>query len=143
MQRVDLLKELFGSSGAGLYVEPPFRCDYRSNIHVGDRFYANFDCLILDVCEVRIGHDCLMGPGAHIYTATHPLRAAERASGLEYGKPVVIGDHVWIGGRAVINPGISIGDGAIVAAGAVVTKDVPPRSVVGGNPARVIKLLRD
>lgn len=139
--RTELLKKLFGSSGENLYIEPDFRCDYGYNIHVGEGLYANFDCIILDVCEVRIGKQCLLGPGVHIYTATHPLDPEERASGLEYGKPVTIGDKVWIGGQSIINPGITIGNGAVIASGSVVTKDIPEYTVVGGNPARIIKRL--
>ncbi len=137
--RASLIEELFGSSGERAFLEPPFRCDYGSNIHVGDGFFANFDCVVLDVCEVRVGDRCLLGPGVHIYTATHPLRGAERAKGLEAGEPVTIGDDVWIGGRAVINPGVTIGDDVVVTSGAVVTKDVSGGVVVGGNPAKVIK----
>lgn len=138
-KRVRLLKELFGSTGNNVYVEPSFRCDYGYNIHVGENFYMNFDCVILDVCEVRIGDNCLVGPGVHIYTATHPLHPHERNSGLEYGMPVSIGNNVWIGGRAVINPGVNIGDNVVIASGAVVTKDVPSNVIVGGNPAKIIK----
>ncbi|WP_129113288.1 maltose acetyltransferase domain-containing protein [Halegenticoccus tardaugens] len=136
--RRSLLAELFGSTEEGIFVEPPFRCDYGSNVHVGDGFYANFDCVVLDVCRVDVGDNCLVGPGAHVYTATHPTDAAERNEGLEYGKPVAIGDDVWIGGRAVINPGVTVGDDVTIASGAVVTDDVPEGVVVGGNPARVI-----
>lgn len=138
-KRTEILKELFGGAGTSLYIEPTFRCDYGSNIYVGENFYANFDCVILDVCEVRIGDNCFMAPGVHIYTATHPLNPYERISGAEYGKPVTIGDNVWIGGRAVINPGVTIGDNVVIASGAVVTKDVPDNVVVGGNPGKIIK----
>lgn len=137
--RSQILKALLGSSGVRFYVEPPFRCDYGYNIHVGDGFYANYDCIILDVCRVTIGKNCLLGPRVSIYTATHPLEPEVRASGLEYGKPVTIGDNVWIGGSAVINPGVTIGDNAVVGSGAVVVKDVPPNVVVAGNPARIIR----
>ncbi|WP_438350612.1 maltose O-acetyltransferase [Paenibacillus sp. FA6] len=137
--RTELLKELFGSTGESLYIEPTLRCDYGYNIYVGENFYANFDCVLLDVCEIRIGDNCFIAPGVHIYTATHPLNAQERISGVEYGKPVTIGHNVWIGGRAVINPGVTIGNNVVIASGAVVTKDVPDNVVVGGNPARVIK----
>ncbi len=140
-KRTELLKELFGSTGENLYIEPTFRCDYGYNIHLGENFYANFDCVFLDVCEIRIGDNCFIAPGVHIYTATHPIDAAERISGAEYGIPVTIGDNVWIGGRAVINPGITIGNNVVVASGAVVTKDVPDHVMIGGNPARVIKRL--
>lgn len=140
-KRRALLTQLLGSAGNGIFVEPPFHCDYGYNIHVGENFYANFDCLILDACEVRIGNGCLLAPGVHIYTSEHPVRAAERAAGLESALPVRIGDNVWIGGRAVILPGVSIGDNVIVAAGAVVTKDVPDNVMVAGNPAAVRKEL--
>lgn len=140
-KRIQLLKELFGSTGDHLFIEPSFKCDYGYNIHVGENFYANFDCVILDACEVRIGDHCFIAPGVHIYTATHPLNPYERNSGEEYAKPVTIGHNVWIGGRAVINPGVTIGNNVVIASGAVVTKDVPDYAVVGGNPARVIKQL--
>lgn len=139
--RTELLKKLFGSTGQQFYIEPTFRCDYGYNIHVGENFYANFDCVFLDVCEIHIGDNCFIAPGVHIYTATHPLHPVERASGVEYGKPVRIGHNVWIGGRAVINPGVTIGNNVVIASGAVVTKDVPDNVVVGGNPAAIIKTM--
>ena len=108
---------------------------------LGKEFYANFDCVMLDVCPIHIGDNCMLAPGVHIYTATHPLDAEERNSGVEYGKPVRIGNNVWIGGRAVINPGVTVGDNVVIASGAVVTKDVPANAVVGGNPAKIIKML--
>lgn len=140
-KRTALLKELFGSTGDILFIEPFFRCDYGYNIYIGENFYANFDCVILDVCEVRIGDNCLIGPGVHIYTVAHPLNPYERIVGWEYGKPVNIGNNVWIGGRAVINPGINIGNNVVVASGTVLTRDVPDNVVVGGNPSKVIKQL--
>ena len=139
--RRELLEELLGSLGEKCHVEPPFRCDYGYNVHVGEDFYANFDCVVLDVCRVEIGRNCRIGPGVHVYTATHPLGVRERVDGPEFGEPVAIGDNVWIGGRAVINPGVTIGDGAVVGSGAVVTEDVPDRVVVGGNPATVVREL--
>lgn len=140
-ERTSMLKELLGSTGENVYMEPNIRFDYGSNTHVGENFFANFDCVILDVCEVKIGDNCMMAPGVHIYTATHPLDPEERNSGKEYGKPVTIGNNVWIGGGAIINPGVTIGDNAVIASGAVVTKNVPSNTVVGGNPAAVIKQL--
>ncbi len=140
-RRDELLQELFGSVGDEFLIEPPFRCDYGYNIHVGESFYANFGCVVLDVCRVTIGRNCMLGPGVHIYTATHPLDATERTSGDEYGKSVTIGDDVWVGGRAVLNPGITVGDGAVIGSGAVVTDDVPSDVVVQGNPATVVREL--
>nr|WP_127573178.1 maltose acetyltransferase domain-containing protein [Paenibacillus xylaniclasticus] len=140
-RRKELLQELLGSMGDSIYIEPTFRCDYGYNIHVGNHFYANFDCVMLDVCEIRIGDNCLLAPGVHIYTATHPLNVQERISGAEYGIPVTIGDNVWIGGRAILNPGVTIGNNVVIGSGAVVTSNVPDNVVVGGNPARVIKTI--
>ena len=139
-ERKAILKDLLGQS-EDAYIEPCFRCDYGYNIFLGKSFYANFDCVMLDVCPIHIGDNCMLAPGVHIYTATHPVDAAERISGIEYGKPVTIGHNVWIGGRAVINPGVTIGDNAVIASGAVVVTDVPPNVVVGGNPAQIIKTL--
>ena len=133
-----LLKDLLGSTGEKIYMEPNIRFEYGYNRHIGKNFYANFDCTILDVCEVRFGDNCMLGPGVQIYTATHPLNPIERNSGKEYEKPIVIGDNVWIGGNAIINPGVTIGDNVVIASGAVVTKDVPNNVVVGGNPAKII-----
>lgn len=113
--------------------------NHAQNIHVGENFFANYDCVILDVCKVTIGDNCLMAPRVCIYTATHPLDVDLRISGLEYGKPVTIGNNVWLGGSSVIAPGVTIGDNSVVAAGAVVVKDVPANVVVGGNPAKIIK----
>ncbi|MDM5317954.1 maltose acetyltransferase domain-containing protein [Fictibacillus sp. b24] len=140
-KRSELIKELFGSTGKNIGIEPNFRCDYGYNIHAGENFFANFDCTILDVCEVRFGDNCMLAPGVHIYTATHPLDPVERNSGAEFGKPVEIGNNVWLGGGAIINPGVKIGDNVVVASGAVVTKNVPSNAVVGGNPAKIIKTL--
>lgn len=140
-KRIELLKDLLGSTGEDVYMEPNIRFDYGYNTHVGENFFANFDCTILDVCEVKIGDNCMIAPGVHIYTASHPLDSTERISGKEFAKPVTIGNNVWIGGSSVINPGIKIGDNVVIASGAVVTKDVPDNVVVGGNPAKVIRQL--
>ena len=136
-----LLKGLFAKTGENFVVKPTFNCDYGSNIEVGENFFANYDCIILDVCKVTIGDHCMMGPRVCIYTATHPLDAKTRIFGLEYGKPVTIGNNVWLGGNCVIAPGVTIGHNAVVAAGAVVTKDVPDNALVGGTPARIIKTI--
>jgi maltose O-acetyltransferase len=139
--RRELLEDLLGSVGTECQIEPPFRCDYGYNIQLGENFYANFDCVVLDAARVEIGGNCMIAPGVHIYTATHPLDAAERIKGPEYAKPVTIGDNVWIGGQAVVNPGVTAGDDSVIASGAVVTEDVPDEVVVQGNPASVIKEL--
>ena len=135
--RVELLKELFEKTGESIYIEPPFRCDYGSNISVGNNFYANFDCVILDVCKVEIGENVMFAPKVCIYTAGHPIDAEIRNSGLEFGKSVKIGNNVWIGGSAVINPGVTIGDNVVIGSGSVVTKDIPDNVIAVGNPCRV------
>ncbi len=139
-ERRGLLAELLGKSG-NAYIEPSFRCDYGYNIFLGNDFYANFDCVMLDVCPIHIGDNCMFAPGVHIYTATHPVDATERNSGLEFGAPVTIGNNVWIGGRAVINPGVTIGNNVVIGSGSVVIRDIPDDVVVAGNPARIIKKL--
>ncbi|HEJ7646232.1 maltose acetyltransferase domain-containing protein [Klebsiella oxytoca] len=136
--RTDILKRILGKS-SGVHIEPNFKCDYGYNIFLEDNFYANFDCIMLDVCPIIIGKNCMLAPGVHIYTATHPIDANDRISGVEYGKPVKIGNNVWIGGRAIINPGVKIGDNVVIGSGTVVTKDISSNCVVAGNPAKVIK----
>jgi maltose O-acetyltransferase len=136
-----LLAELLGTKPTEVYIEPQFRCDYGYNIHLGDNFYSNYDLVILDVCEVRIGINCMIGPRVSICTATHPLGAEPRNSGHEFGASINIGDHVWIGAHAVINPGVTIGNNVVVASGAVVTKSFGDNVVVAGVPANIIKEL--
>ncbi|WP_413112303.1 sugar O-acetyltransferase [Thaumasiovibrio sp. DFM-14] len=138
-KRMRILKSLFGSTGEVIHIESSFNCDYGENIHVGENFYANFGCVILDVAEVRIGDNCFIAPQVGIYTATHPLDPVERRDGLEYAKPITIGDDCWIGGNATINPGVTLGNNVVVASGAVVTKSFDDNVVIGGNPAKVIK----
>lgn len=138
-KRDSILNELLGSYGKDKYIEPSFKCDYGYNISIGDNFYANYDCIILDICKVKIGDNCLIAPRVCIYTATHPIDSKTRYSGLEYGKPITIGNNVWIGGNAVICPGVTIGNNAVIAAGSVVVKDVADNTVVAGIPAKVIK----
>jgi len=140
--RKQLLGQLLGNSGPKIYMEPPFRCDYGYNISVGDSFYANFGCVMLDVCPIEIGRNVMLGPNVQIYTATHPLDPEERNSGIESGKPIKIGNSVWIGGGTIINPGVTIGEGTTIGSGSVVTKDIPPYVVAVGNPCRVIKQLK-
>ncbi|MFC7323049.1 sugar O-acetyltransferase [Halorubrum rutilum] len=138
-RRGRLLRELFDAVGEDPTVQPPVRCDYGYNVAVGDGFFANYGCVLLDSNPIEFGDRCLLGPGVHVYTPTHPIDPEERATGRERAEPVTVGDDVWIGGRAVLNPGVTVGDGAVIASGAVVTRDVPARVVVGGNPARVIR----
>jgi maltose O-acetyltransferase len=120
-------------------IEPPFYCTYGQNIHMGDHVFLNQLCYIIDNNEVRFGNHVMVGPGVHIYTAAHLLRAEPRNQGLEVAKPIVIEDNVWLGGGAILLPGVTIGRNAVVGAGAVVTRDVPTNTVVAGNPARVIR----
>jgi maltose O-acetyltransferase len=133
-----LLRERLGSVGEGALLRPPFYCDYGSNIHLGKNVFLNYNCVILDVVRVTIGEETRIGPNVQIYTADHPRDPAVRRSGLESGVPVTIGSNVWIGGGAIILPGVTIGDDAIVGAGSVVTRDVPAGATVAGNPARVV-----
>ncbi|MCI9183372.1 MAG: sugar O-acetyltransferase [Lachnospiraceae bacterium] len=136
------VKDLLGASD-GAFINPPFYCDYGTNIEVGKNFFANYNCTILDVAKVRVGDNCQMAPNVAVYTAGHPIHPAARNSGYEYGKEVVIGDNVWIGGNTVICPGVHIGDNVVVGAGSVVTKDIPDWSIAAGNPCRVIRMITD
>eukprot|EP01066_Platyproteum_vivax_P002254 Platyproteum_vivax@DN12755_c0_g1_i1.p1 len=134
--RVELLKKLFGKTGKNIEIEPSFNCDYGYNIKVGENFYANFNCVILDVMEVNIGNNVMLGPAVQIYTATHPLDPTERSKMLESAKPISIGNEVWIGGGAIILPGVCIGNGVTIGAGSIVTKDIPDRVFAAGNPCK-------
>ena len=138
-KRKELLEKLFGKEIEGAYIEPNFKCDYGINIYAGKNLYINFDCVILDVAKVVLGDNCFIAPQVGIYTATHPIDSNQRNSGLEYGKQVTIGNNCWIGGRAIINPGVTLGDNVVVGAGSVVTKSFGSNVVIAGNPARVIK----
>lgn len=140
-ERDAITRQLLGKCGKNTVLGRGFRCDYGYNIEAGENFYVNFNVVILDVCKVKIGDNCLIAPQAGIYTAAHPLDAAVRRSGLEYGRPVTIGNDVWIGGGARILPGVTLGDNVVVGAGAVVTRSFPSDVVIAGNPARVIKKL--
>lgn len=137
-ERRRILRELFGAGGESVWMQPPFYCDYGSNIHLGERVFFNFNCVVLDVCPVRIGDFTLFGPAVQIYTPLHPLDAALRRR-QEYGKPVDIGSDVWVGGGAIILPGVRIGSRAVIGAGSVVTRDVPEGVFAAGNPCRVIR----
>jgi maltose O-acetyltransferase len=140
-ERRHILEDLFGSIGGSIEIEPNLHCDYGLNIHVGDGFYANANCVLLDVAEIRIGTQVMFAPGVQLLTATHPVDPVERTSGRELGYPITIGNRVWLGGGVVVGPGVTIGDDVVVGAGAVVVKDLPAGVVAVGNPARVVREL--
>lgn len=137
-ERLALLRELLAEVGDGVVVRPPFFCDFGSNIRIGAGAFMNFNCVILDICEVTIGARTQIGPAVQILAADHPRDAAQRKAMLEFGRPVTIGEDVWIGGGALVLPGVTVGDGAIIGAGSVVTRDVPAGATVAGVPARVV-----
>lgn len=138
---LNALLSLFGSVGPDVHIESPFFCDYGYNIHLGARVYFNFNVTILDCAPVNIGQEVKFGPGVQIYTAGHSLNPIARAQGEEFALPVSIGNKVWVGGSAIVLPGVTIGQNSVIGAGAVVTKDVPENAIVAGNPARIIKTL--
>jgi maltose O-acetyltransferase len=142
-KRSAILRQLIPNAGTGLWLQPPFYCDYGSNILVGENVFFNFNCVVLDVTYVTIGSRTLFGPNVQIYTTTHPIDPVVRSSGVEFAKPISIGEDVWIGGSAIINPGVSIGDRSIIGAGSVVTKDIPADVFAAGNPCRIIRHLTD
>ena len=141
--RTWIVQKLVGKTGKNLWIEPPFYCDYGYNISVGDNVFFNFNCVVLDVMPVKIGDNVLFGPNVQIYTATHPVDWQERATGLEFAKAITIGSHVWVGGGAIICPGVSIGERSVIGAGSVVTKDIPADVFAAGNPCRIIRNLAD
>jgi maltose O-acetyltransferase len=136
--RRQILRELFGRGGDTVWMQPPFFCDYGTNIELGERVFFNFNCVVLDVCPVRIGSFTLFGPAVQVYTPMHPMNARLRRE-REFGKPISIGEDVWVGGGALILPGVQIGNGAVIGAGSVVTRDVPDGVFAAGNPCRVIR----
>jgi len=138
-ERNKLFKELIGKYEKNFWIEPPFYCDYGSNIKLGKKVFINFNCCILDTSEICIGDRVFIGPNVQMYAATHPIDIKTRNSLLEYSKPVTIGDDVWIGGGTIICPGVTIGNGAVIAAGSVVIHDVPDNVMVAGNPAVIKK----
>ena len=137
-ERRRIVRELFGKGGDTVWMQPPFFCDYGANIELGERVFFNFNCVVLDVCRVRIGDYSLFGPAVQIYTPMHPLDAELRRRE-EFGKPVEIGSDVWVGGGAIILPGVRIGSRAVIGAGSVVTRDIPDGTFAAGNPCRVIR----
>jgi maltose O-acetyltransferase len=141
-ERRGILRELFGRGGDTVWMQPPFYCDYGSNIELGERVFFNFNCVVLDVCLVRIGDFSLFGPAVQIYTPMHPMNAEQRRA-REFGKPVDIGSDVWVGGGAIILPGVRIGSQSVIGAGSVVSRDVPEAVFAAGNPCRVIRPIAD
>ena len=137
-ERRAILRQLFATGGESVWMQPPFYCDYGENIYLGERVFFNFNCVVLDVCPVTIGDFTLFGPAVQIYTPLHPLDAAARRRE-EYGKPVVIGSDVWVGGGAIILPGVSIGARTVIGAGSVVTRNIPEGVFAAGNPCRVLR----
>lgn len=139
-EKVDILiRSILGKVGKNIHIEQPFHCDYGKNIEVGDNFFVNYNCIILDVGKVTIGDNVMFAPNVSIYTAGHPVHPESRNTGYEYGIAITIGDNVWIGGNVVITPGITIGNNVVIGAGSVVTKDIPDNVIAVGNPCKVIR----
>lgn len=137
-----IISSLFGKCGKAM-VNPPFYCDYGFNIEVGENFFCNYNCTMLDVSKIKIGDNCLFAPNVSIYTAGHPVHPDTRKSGYEYGRAVTIGNNVWLGGNVVVCPGVTIGDNVVVGAGSVVTKDIPAWTIAAGNPCRPIRSITE
>jgi maltose O-acetyltransferase len=142
VERRRMLVDLFGQGGDSVWMQPPFYCDYGTNIELGERVFFNFNCIVLDVCRVRIGDFTLFGPAVQIYTPLHPFNAEQRRRE-EFGKPIDIGADVWVGGGAIILAGVSIGSRAVIGAGSVVTRDVPEGVFAAGNPCRIIRTITE
>lgn len=138
-KRDQIIRKLFGKTGDKLFIEPPFRCDYGYNITVGENFYANYNCTILDCAKVSIGDNVLLAPNVSLFTAGHPIHFETRNEGPEYAFPIVIGNNCWIGGGVIVNPGIVIGDNVVIGSGSVVTKDIPSDTIAVGNPCKVLR----
>ncbi|KRN99343.1 sugar O-acetyltransferase [Companilactobacillus kimchiensis] len=142
-ERKSIIQKLFKQSGTGVYLEPPFYTDYGIHTVVGDNFYANYETIILDIAEVKIGNNVFFGPRVGLYTAGHPIDAVIRNEAFEYGKPITIGNDVWVGGNVVINPGVTIGSNVIIGSGSIVVKDIPDNVIAVGNPCRVLRKIND
>ena len=140
-RREEMLRGLLGKTGGNFLIEQPFLCDYGYNIEIGENFYSNVNCVILDEAAVRFGNNVFVGPNCAFYTAGHPLDAGLRDSGLEFARPITVGNDVWIGGNVVVLPGVTIGDGCVIGAGSVVTRDIPAACLAFGNPCRVVRKL--
>ena len=141
--RDKLIREIIGKYGKSVSFEAPFHCDYGWNIEVGENFYANYNCTILDVGHVKIGKNVMFAPNVSIFTAGHPVHPDSRNSGYEYGIPVTIGDNVWLGGGVIVTPGVTIGNNVVIGAGSVVTKDIPDNVIAVGNPCRVLRAITE
>ena len=142
-KRVEIINELFGQTGENVYIERPFRCDYGSHITVGKNFYANFECIMLDIASITIGNNVMFGPRVGVYTAGHPIDHDVRISGLEFGTPITIGDNVWVGASTVINPGVTIGNNVVIGSGSVVTRNIPDNVVAVRNPCRILRTITE
>lgn len=138
-KRYELLRKIIGKCGGAFVIESPFHCDYGYNIELGENFYMNVNCVILDEARVTFGSNVFVAPGCGFYTAGHPFDISQRNSGLEYAKPITVGNNVWIGGNVVVCPGVTIGDNCVIGAGSVVVKDIPANSLAAGNPCKVIR----
>ncbi len=142
-EKTNAIKNLFGKTGNTFTIEQPFMCDYGYNIEIGENFYANHNLIILDENKVEFGDNVFIAPNCAFYTAGHPLDVERRNKGLEYAKPIKVGNNVWIGGNVVVLPGVTIGDNAVIGAGSIVNKDIPSNVVAVGNPCRVIKQINN
>lgn len=142
-EKAAIIQKLFRKTGKRFLIQVPFWCDYGENIEIGEDFYANHNCVILDCARVTFGKHVFVGPDCGFYTAAHPMDPKRRNQGLEYARPITVGDNVWFGGGVRVLPGVTIGEGSVIAAGSVVTKDVPPYVVAGGNPCRVLRELTE
>jgi len=141
-KRDEIIRKIFGQFGTNSVIEPPLQCDYGYNVYWGDNSFANYNLVLLDTCPIYVGNYVLIGPDVKLYAATHPTDPQERLNGLEYGKPIRIGNNVWIGGGTVVVAGATIGDNSVIGAGSVVVKDIPANVVAVGNPCKVVKQLQ-
>ena len=142
-EREKIIRDVLGTTGKKFLIEQPFFVEYGYNIHLGENFFSNFNCVILDEAPVHFGNDVLLAPNVSIYTVNHPLNGERRRAGLEYCRPVTIGNNVWIGGNCVILPGVTIGDNTVIGAGSVVTRSIPANVVAAGNPCQVLRPINE
>jgi acetyltransferase-like isoleucine patch superfamily enzyme len=142
-ERNAFIRKLLGSTGKTFFIEPPFRCDYGYNISIGENFYTNYNCTILDCAKVTIGENVMFAPNVSLFTAGHPVHHEPRNAGLEYAFPITIGNNVWLGGGVIVNPGVTIGDNTVIGSGSVVTKDIPANVIAAGNPCKVIRAITE